>query len=183
ARSSLEKLGTEYVDLLLVHWPEQDVPIRETMRAFRELKDEGKIRAIGVSNFEPRQLEEALETEPDVITDQVEMHPFLHQNELHRFCREHGPLLTAYSPLARGRVMGHETLQDIAERYDRSEAQVALRWLLQKEQVITIPKASTPSHIRDNFGALDFELDEEAVERIDAIQERHRCVDPGFAPW
>jgi diketogulonate reductase-like aldo/keto reductase len=156
---SLRRLDMEYIDLYLVHRPNASVPLEETIAGLQRLVESGKIRAMGVSNFSVSQLDQArsIASEP-IFTNQVEYHPFHHQDDLLAYCQTHGLALTAYSPLYRGRVLGHETLQKIGERYGKSAAQVALRWVIQQEYVITIPKASSESHQRANLQVFDFEL-------------------------
>ena len=181
---SLDELGVDFVDLLYVHWPADDYDPAETLAAFDELQDGGKIRNIGVSNFLPEQLDEARElTEHDVLANQVEMHPLLQQEELQAYAKEHDMYLVAYSPLARGEVTEAEEIREVAEKHDASPQQVSLAWLLSKENVVAIPKATSEEHIRDNYGALSLDLDEEDVERIDGIEAEDRQVDPDFAPW
>ena len=183
-RESLEKLGVDSVDLMYIHWPSGDYQPQETLKAFKQLIHSGKIKNIGVSNFTPEQVDKAMEIAPKhIIANQVEMHPLLQQEELLEKCREHDITLVAYSPLARGEVFEVEALQEIAEKHGVSEAQVSLAWLMQKENVVAIPKATGEDHIRDNFEALDLELDEEDVEKIESIDREERMVDPEFAPW
>lgn len=181
---SLEKLQTHYVDLLLIHWPSDEIPFEETIKAMENLVENGQVRNIGISNFTTDQMEKAKEvTDEDIFTNQVEYHPFLDQNAILEKCREMDMMLTAYSPLARGEVMGNEVLQNIAGKYDKSEAQVALRWLIQQENVAAIPKASTEDHLAQNFDIFDFSLTEDEINRIDELKkENNRYVDPGFAP-
>lgn len=179
---SLEKLGTDYVDLLYVHWPADEYEPSETFRAFDELHDEGVIRNVGVSNFEPHHVDEAREhLDAPLFANQVEMHPFLPQEELREFAEETGLQLVAYSPLARGDVIGHETLSEIADRHDVSEPQVALAWLAEKG-VTAIPKATGEDHIQDNWESVDLELSDEEVATIDDIEHRDRKVNPDFGP-
>jgi 2,5-diketo-D-gluconate reductase B len=178
---SLKKLRVDGVDLLLIHWPNDDVPLRETLAAMLDLRQEGKTRHVGVSNFTPRLLRQALELAP-VLCDQVEYHPFLGQRPLLDVIRDHDLLLTAYSPLARGRVAGDPNLQEIGRTHGKSAAQVALRWLIQQPQVAAIPKASTAEHRRSNFDIFDFELSAEEMERIHGLARGQRMIDPGFAP-
>lgn len=181
---SLDKLGVEKVDLMYIHWPSGEYSPQETLPAMQQLVEKGMAEAIGVSNFTPEQLDEAMEIAgEDIIANQVEMHPLLQQEELLEKCREHDVTLVAYSPLARGEVFDIPELNEIAEKHGVSEAQVSLAWLMQKDNVVVIPKASTEDHIRDNFKALDLELDKEDVEKIDSIDREERMVDPGFAPW
>lgn len=181
ARASLDRLGTDYLDLLLVHWPNDDVPLSETLRAMRRLQEDGAIRHLGVSNFPPALLDQALD-EAEILCDQVEYHPFLAQDELLHLCREWDLLLTAYSPLARGRVSRDPTIGKIAEAHGKSPSQVAIRWLLQQEQVAAIPKAASSEHRRANLEVFDFELTAEEMERIHGLARGQRLVDPGFAP-
>ena len=183
-KESVEKLGVKYVDLMYVHWPSGDYSPQETLKAFKELVHSGEIKNIGVSNFTPEQLDKAMEIAPKhIIANQVEMHPLLQQEELLEKCREHDVTLVAYSPLARGEVFNVPELNEIAKKHDVSEAQVSLAWLMQKDGVVAIPKASSEGHIRDNYKALDLELEEEDVQKIDSIEREERMVDPGFAPW
>ncbi|MFB6214178.1 MAG: aldo/keto reductase [Candidatus Nanohaloarchaea archaeon] len=181
---SLEKLRTNYVDLLLIHWPFPEIDLEEVIEEMEELVEEGKALHIGVSNFTPEQVEEAQQlSSVPLFTDQVEYHPFLDQGEVLEACREHRMMLTAYSPLARGDVVEDETLEEIGEKYGKTSAQVALRWLVQQEGVAAIPKASSGEHRRQNFDIFDFELDEAEMERINGLSRNDRKVDPSFGPW
>jgi 2,5-diketo-D-gluconate reductase B len=181
---SLQKLGVDKVDLMYVHWPSGEYSPEETLNAMQELVEENMADSIGISNFTPDQVDEAMEIAgEDIVANQVEMHPLLQQEELLEKCREHGIKLVAYSPLARGDVLEIPELQEIAEKHGVSEAQVSLAWLMQKDGVVVIPKATSEEHIRDNFKSLDLELDNEDVEKIESIDREERMVDPGFAPW
>ena len=184
AEESLDRLGVSQVDLLYVHWPANEYDPEDTLSAFDQLDDEGLIENVGVSNFEPRHLDEARKIlDAPLFANQVEMHPLLQQDELVEYASENDVNLVAYSPLARGKVFDVPEIQEVAEKHDASPAQVSLAWLLQKEGVAAIPKASSEAHIRDNWGALDLELDDEDVATIESIDERDRQVDPSFAPW
>lgn len=168
---SLRKLGMDYADLLLIHAPSSSVPIEESVRAMNELQDEGKVENIGVSNFSVRQTQEAIEaSETPIITNQVKYHPFYSQNEILDFCIENDVMLTAYTPLANGRVIGHDTLSEIGEKYGKTGPQVALRWLVQQENVSTIPKASSEEHLRENIDIFDFELTRQEMQTIFDLQ-------------
>lgn len=180
-QQSLKNLGVDYVDLLLVHWPVDEVPVGQTLQAMRKLQEEGKVRYIGVSNFPPARLEEALEEAP-LFCNQVEYHPFLSQDELLAILRRHGMLLTAYSPIARGMVAENETLQQIGEAHGKSAVQAALRWLVQQEGVAAIPKAADEDHLQSNFEIFDFELTPEEMDRISGLARGERLVIPEFAP-
>jgi 2,5-diketo-D-gluconate reductase B len=180
---SLEKLGVDYVDLLYVHWPSGEYDPADTLAAFDELHDEGLIERIGISNFQPEQVVEAIETaDAPIFANQIECHPLLPQEELRAHCADHDVEVVAYSPLARGEVFGVPEIKSVAEKHDVSEAQVSLAWLREKG-VTAIPKATGEAHIRDNWESRTLELDEEDVATIDGIERREREVDPSFSPW
>ena len=182
-RKSLDRLGTDYLDLLYVHWPSRTYEPEATLQAFDELYDEGTIRNIGVSNFEPGHIDEAREhLDAPIFANQVETHPMLQQTELREYAREHDIEIVAYSPLARGDVFEIDVLSEIAEKHGVSEAQVSLAWLRESD-VTAIPKATSEAHIRDNWESLELELDDEDLRKIDRIDRTRRKVDPGFAPW
>ena len=181
AEDSLRALRTDYLDLLLLHWPDPDVPIERTLGAMVELKDAGKIRDLGLSNFPAGMLSEALEHAP-VWCDQVEYHPFLGQDRLLELARERDLLITAYSPLAHGKVPGDPTLTEIGEAHGKTAGQVSLRWLLDQPNVSPIPKASSHERRVENFEVFDFELTDEERARIDALPKDVRTGDPDFAP-
>ena len=181
-QESLDKLGTEYLDLLYVHWPAKAYQADETLNAFAELRAEGKIDHIGVSNFEPHHVDEAAEVLGEYpFANQVEIHPLLQQEELRAHADENDYELVAYSPLARGKVFDVPEIVDIAEKHDVSAAQVSLAWLREKG-VTTIPKATGLDHIQDNFDSLSLELDEDDIETIDSLDTTDRRVHPDFAP-
>jgi 2,5-diketo-D-gluconate reductase B len=180
---SLRKLGVDAVDLLYVHWPAGEYDPEDTFRAFDELVDAGKVDRVGISNFLPEQVDEAIDrTDAPIFANQVELHPLLPQEELRAHCADRGVEVVAYSPLARGEVFEVPELTEIAETHGVSEAQVSLAWLREKG-VTAIPKATSEAHISDNLASLDLDLDSEDVAAIDAIDRTERQVDPGFAPW
>ncbi|PSP75216.1 aldehyde oxidoreductase [Halobacteriales archaeon QS_3_64_16] len=182
-QQSLEDLGVEYVDLLYIHWPAGDYDPEETLGAFEGLVAEGKIERIGLSNFEPENLETAQEVlDESVFANQVELSPLWRQEELREYCEKADIELVAYSPLARGEVFDVEELTEIAEKHDASEVQVSLAWLREKG-ITAIPKATGEDHIRSNWESLEIELDEEDIEAIDSMDQQERQVDPDFAPW
>lgn len=183
ARASLDRLGVEYVDLLYVHWPARAYDPEETFAAFSELYEEGLIENVGVSNFMPEHLEEAIDNcDAPILANQVELHPLLQQPELREACANHDIEVVAYSPLARGKVFDQPELQEIAGKHGVSEAQVSLAWLREKG-VTAIPKATGEDHIRDNWDSLGLNLDRDDIETIDGIDETTREVDPEFGPW
>ena len=181
AEDSLRWLGVEQIDLLLLHWPAPQVPMEQTLEAFAALKEEGKILELGVSNFPAGMLSRALEVAP-VFCDQVEYHPFLDQERLLTLAREREVLITAYSPLAHGKVPDDATLQEIGEAHGKTAGQVALRWLLDQELVSPIPKASSHARRLENLDVGDFTLSAKERARIDALPKDVRTADPPFAP-
>lgn len=179
---SLDDLGVDAVELLYVHWPAGAYDPEATLGALDELYSEGKIDNIGVSNFEPHHVEEAMEIlDAPLLANQVEIHPFLQQEELRAHADEHDYELVAYSPLARGDVFESDVLTDIAADHGVSAAQVSLAWLNQKG-VSAIPKATGRDHIADNWQSLDLELSDEDIARIDGIEREDRKVNPDFGP-
>ena len=167
-RESLKKLGTEYVDLLLMHWPGDGVALGETLGAMRSLQDEGAVRHVGVSNFSPSLTEEAAE-HVEVFCNQVEYHVYRSQNALLDQARQMDYLLVAYRPLSRGGVEGDGTLREVGEAHGKTAPQVALRWLVQQEKVSAIPKATGEEHLRSNLDVFDFELTPEEMDRVSSL--------------
>ncbi|MEN3184240.1 MAG: aldo/keto reductase [Atribacterota bacterium] len=168
---SLRRLGTDYIDLYLIHWPNEAVPLEESLKAMEKLKEEGKVRYIGVSNFDVDLLDRARKmSRSPILTDQVEYHPYLSQKSLLEYCQKNRVILTAYSPLARGRLLEDPLLKQIAEKYGKTVAQVVLRWLVEQDMVVAIPKAKDPRRQRENLEIFDFSLTEEeraAISRLD----------------
>lgn len=184
--SCLDRLGTNYLDLLYVHWPAGVYDPETTLGVYQEFYDDDVIGNVGVSNFEPDDLDEALEVlDAPIFANQVECHPLLPQEELREYAVEDDHWLVAYCPLARGEVFDRPEIETVAERHDASPAQVSLAWLLSKENVAVIPKASSEEHMRDNFAARDLteELSAEDVELIDSIDDRKRLIDREYASW
>ncbi|PKD44382.1 aldo/keto reductase [Rhodohalobacter barkolensis] len=180
---SLSDLQTPYVDLLMIHWPNKQYSLEKTLEAMLVLRDQGKAMNIGVSNF-PLSLTKTVleELRIPIFANQVEFHPFLEQFDLLDYSYDNDFLITAYSPLAQGKVMENETLQEIGDAYGKSPAQVALRWLIEQENVIAIPKATSREHLESNIDIFDFELDDDHFEAIDSLEKNHRLVNPTFAP-
>jgi 2,5-diketo-D-gluconate reductase B len=181
AEGSLEKLHVDCVDLLLLHWPNDDVPLEQTLGALAALREDGLIRHFGVSNFPVGMLNDALSIAP-VFADQVEFHPYLDQQPLVDRAVEQDFMVTAYSPLARGRVPADPTLREIGDQYGKTAGQVALRWLLDKPNVATIPKASSHERRVENFEVFDFRLSDEDRAKIDGLARGDRIIDPRWAP-
>jgi len=171
--ASLNKLGLEYLDLYLIHWPVAG-KYKEAWKALESLYKEGRVKAIGVSNFHIHHLEDLMEdAEIKPMVNQVEYHPRLTQKELQAFCRKHGIQLEAWSPLMQGQLLDNEILKEIANKYNKSVAQVILRWDLQNG-VVTIPKSTKEHRIIENASVFDFQLTEEDMERIDGLNQNHR---------
>jgi len=178
---SLSRLGLDYIDLYLIHWPAEGR--MESWRALEKLLDEGKCRAIGVSNYTIRHLEELLEHSSVVpAVNQVEFHPYLYQKELLGFCRKQGIQLEAYRPLVDAKRFDDPRLVEVASRYGKTPAQVLLRWTLQHD-VVVIPKSKQRKHILENAGVFDFSLSKQDMGFLDAFDEGYRTGwDPTAMP-
>lgn len=171
--TSMEKLGLDYLDLYLVHWPVKGKYI-ETWRALEKLYREGRVKAIGVSNFKIHHLEDLLKnSEEKPVVNQVELHPLLSQEDLREFCQRHNIKVEAWSPLARGRFLDEPVLKKIADSHNKSSAQVILRWHLQN-QIIAIPKSVTASRLKENADIFDFELTPEEMKVINGLNQNQR---------
>ncbi|WP_144550768.1 aldo/keto reductase [Bacillus sp. X1(2014)] len=172
-QTSLDKLGLEYLDLYLIHWPVAG-KYKEAWRALETLYKEGRVRAIGVSNFQVHHLEDLLkDAEVKPMVNQVEYHPRLTQNEVQTFCRENGIQMEAWSPLMQGQLLDNEVLAGIAAKYNKSVAQIILRWDLQNG-VVTIPKSTKEHRIIENSQVFDFELTQEDMYQINELNKNHR---------
>ena len=178
---SLQKLGTDYVDLLLLHWPNPDVDLEETFAGLLELHDAGAAKHLGVSNFPPSLVETAMQYGP-VFCNQVEYHPYLNQDKLLAQAEAADYLLTAYSPLAQGKVLEDAVIKAIGVHHDKSVAQIVLRWLLQQDKVAAIPKAASEKHREANFDVFDFELSDDEMKAIFDLARAERLVDPADGP-
>jgi len=178
--TSLKTLGLDYVDLLLVHWPQPKVPFSETLGALAKAKRQGMTRHVGVSNFTLAMLDEAVQVCPEpLVTNQVEYHAYLPQDRMLAALRRHGMILTAYCPVARGKLLDDPLIGEIARAHGRSPAQICLRWLIQQPDVAAVPRALTEAHIADNIDIFDFSLNEKEMRRISALRRRQiRIADP-----
>jgi 2,5-diketo-D-gluconate reductase B len=180
---SLRNLDTPYVDLLLIHWPNDQYDLRATIESMLVLRDQGKAMNIGVSNFPLHLLKKVNEEiRAPIFCDQVEFHPFIDQLDLLDYAIENDILLTAYSPLAQGKVSDNETIVEIAENHGKNPSQIALRWLIEQENVNVIPKSSSQKHLEQNFDIFDFELSDDEFMQIDDLEKSTRLVNPSFAP-
>jgi 2,5-diketo-D-gluconate reductase B len=182
---SLKNLGVDFVDLLLVHWPNPQIPLSEPMPALARAKRQGLTRHIGVANFNIAMLDEAIRLCPEPLVNlQAEYHAHLDQTKLTEACRRRGLIFTAYCPLGRGRLLRDPVLAEIAARKGRPLAQIALRWLVQQGNIIPIPRSSNAGRMAENLGVFDFALTEEEMTRIAALKRPDgRIADPaGRAP-
>lgn len=185
ARTAVDELGTGDVDLLLIHWPNRDVPLEESIDALNRTVGEGLARHIGVANFTSAMVDEAaaMSTRP-LVCNQVEYHPFLSQDDVLSACRRNGMAMIAYSPIGQGgEVLGHPVIREAAARHGKSPAQIVLRWEIEQDMVAAIPRTSNPDRLRENLDIFDFSLsDEERRQITELTRRRHRLVDPEFAP-
>jgi len=184
AEASLGRLGVDYVDLLLIHWPNPAVRLADTMAALAAAKRDGLARAIGVANFPSALVEEAVRTCPEPLaTNQVEYHPYLSQRAVLAACRRHGMSVTAYRPILKGTIGEDPVIAGIAARYGATPAQVALAWLIAQDGVAAIPKTGTPARLAENLAAADLALGTDDIAAIDRLARPDgRYVDPAFAP-
>ncbi|MNO12341.1 putative oxidoreductase YtbE [compost metagenome] len=171
--TSLNKLGLDYLDLYLIHWPVEG-KFKEAWRALETIYKKGRVKAIGVSNFQIHHLEEIMrDAELKPMVNQVEYHPRLTQKELQRYCKAQGIQFEAWSPLMQGQLLDNPVIKEIAHKYNKSIAQVILRWDLQNG-VVTIPKSTKENRIVENASVFDFELTKEDMEQIDSLNQNHR---------
>ena len=184
AHERLVLLGEDHVDLLLLHWPNPDVPLAETIEALNWARATGIARHIGVSNFTTAHIAEAtrLSTHP-LVCNQVEYHPFLSQDKVLAATRAAGMALTAYCPIARGKVLENATIADIGRRHGKAAIQVTLRWLVQQDGVVAIPRTSSPERAAANIDIFDFELDPAEMDAVGALgSPAGRMVELDIAP-
>ncbi len=175
---SLEALGVDFVDLLLVHWPNPEISLAETIAALARAKQQGLTRHIGVANFNIALLDQAIRLSPEpFLTLQAEYHPYLEQGRLLKACRERGLLFTAYCPLGRGKLLEDPVLKEISKQKVKSVAQIALRWLIQQGNIIPIPRSSNPRRLAENLDVFGFALTSDEMRRIESL----RCPDGRIA--
>ncbi len=175
----LNELEIDYLDLLLVHAPDRSIPYEETYPALYEQQKKGLTRTIGVSNCTTRHIDDLLALDIPIVNNQVEFHPYLYQKELLEHCKAHNISVTAYCPIARGRLRDDSTLMAIGKIYGKTPEQVSMRWLLQHDLVV-IPKTSQFNRLEENMALFDFELTPDQMHQIDQLDRGERCVD---GPW
>jgi len=178
--TSLKTLGLDHVDLLLVHWPQPKVPFAETLGALARAKRSGLTRHIGVSNYTLAMLDEAVRVCPEpLVTNQIEYHAYLPQDRMLAALRRHGMILTAYCPVARGKLLDDPVVGEVAKVRGKTHAQICLRWLIQQPMVAAVPRALEEAHIVENLDVFDFSLSDEEMQRISALRGRNiRIADP-----
>ena len=185
AKRSLADLDTDYVDLLLLHWPDDRVPLSETIPALCELQKQGLTRHIGVSNFNIANIIEAEKyADVPIVVNQVEFHPFIKQKTLQTFLNNHHILLEAYSPLARGDVFDNEIIKEIADKHNVTPAQISLAWILADKHRIAIPKTSNPDHLQGNLDAIKVQLSADDIKKIDSLAraDGRKIKHPDYSP-
>ena len=178
----LEELDTRYIDLLLIHWPNRSIPIEETLAAMNQLKNEGKIKAIGVSNFTKHHLEDTFKTNVQISNNQIELHPTFNQNSMKDYCDSKNIVITAYAPLGRGEDLDNELIQDLSKKYEVSTSQIILNWIMSRG-IIAIPKSANPNRIEDNFNSTKWSLQKEDIEKINNLPQEERMVDTGWSDF
>jgi 2,5-diketo-D-gluconate reductase B len=182
-KQSLANLRVSDVNLLLIHWPNPQIPLAETMDAMCKMKRQGYARHIGISNFTVALIDEAvkLSSEP-IVTNQIEWHPYLDESKVQAACKKHGIAVTAYCPIARGRAVSDDTLARIGKTYGKTAGQVSLRWLIQKGAIV-IPRTSKVERLSENMAVFDFELSAQDMGEVDALAKpAGRVVSVGWAP-
>ncbi|WP_435979169.1 aldo/keto reductase [Psychrobacter sp. DM4] len=185
AKRSLKDLDVDYVDLLLLHWPDDRVPLSETIPALCELQKQGLTRNIGVSNFNIANIIEAKKyADVPIIVNQVEFHPFIKQDTLQTFLGNHHILLEAYSPLARGDVFDNEVIRKIADKHNVTPAQISLAWILSDKDRVAIPKTSNPDHLQGNLDAMKVQLSTDELDEISklATSDGRKIKHPDYSP-
>lgn len=174
----LQELGIEYIDLLLIHFPVRDVAVGETLKAMQELKGRGITRAIGVSNFSMRHIDDALASGVEIVNNQIEVRPQFNQKELREYCAAKNISVTAYSSL-RGGDTEVPLIGELAQKYNKTPAQIILNWVVSRDMV-AIPKSSKPERIKENLESVDFEISAEDLAQIDSLPQTERTNDLSF---
>ena len=177
----LKELQTDYLDLLLIHWPNPAVSLMDTLQAMQNLKNQGKIKEIGVSNFVRSHLEQIASTPFSIFTNQIELHPYFQRKALTAACQKMGITITAYRPLAKGIFEKDPTLQKIGSSHGKSASQIALRWLTQ-QGFAAIPKTTNPKHLKENLDIFNFSLSQNEMQEIERLNQNQRFCAPADMP-
>ena len=181
--ASLDRLGTDYLDLYLIHWPNPAISVRETLNAMAHLEETGRVRNVGISNFSAYQLSVARHvSDVPIAVNQIEFHPWFARPDLVDYCRETDTVVEAAAPLARTEVLGDDTVQSLADAYGKTPAQIVLRWAVERDAVV-IPKSSSPEHVRENADLFDWEFDETDRDRLDAVDRDQPVYDTPARDW
>lgn len=182
---SLKKLQTDYVDLLLIHWPSDELPLDAYLPELVKAQEQGKAKFIGVSNFNTSQIEETLRLGTPIVNNQVEYHPFLNLDKLHNIMQRNNLTLTAYCPIAKGKVNDNAAIVNIGNKYGKSGVQVTLRWMMQLEHVLAIPKTSKVERLKQNMNIFDFELSAEDMQIMNSLKSANARIVGNFfgAVW
>ncbi len=170
---ALHELGTDYLDLYLIHWPDRAYPHTQIFQTILKAVEKGKIHRAGVSNFTIRHLQDLLHDGCKIDANQVEFHPYLYQKALWDFCKSHSIELVSYRSLGKGKLIHEPIFKEIGEKYGKTSAQVILRWLVQK-QIPVIPKASSKKHLQENFEIFDFYLSDQEMSKLDSLNQNKR---------
>jgi len=177
-KESLKKLKTDYVDLLLIHWPHPQFKVSQYIQYLAQAKDEGLAKEIGVSNYNIAQINTALNAGIPIVTNEIEFHPWIDQRSIRQFMQQHQLALIGYTPLGRGMMVKDKIIASIAQTHQRSPAQIVLRWMMQQENVIAIPKASSTKHLQENINVFDFTLSTGEMTKINSLANDNRRVVP-----
>jgi len=181
--ASLDRLGTDYLDLYLVHWPNPAVSIRETMDAMAHLHEEGLVKNVGVSNFSAYQLSAAQHvSDVPIAVNQIEFHPWFQRPDLLTYCRETDTVVEAAAPLARTDVFEDEVVQELADEHEKSPAQIVLKWAIERD-VVVLPRSSSPDHVRENLDLFDWDLPASDLERLDDRDRNYPVYDTPANDW
>lgn len=178
-KRSCDELGTDYLDLFMIHWPNQEIAIEETLEGFQELYQMGLVHKFGVSNFTKKRIQELIKLDSIPYTNQIEFHPSFHENELVEYCQSHNILITAYCPLGQGNDLQIPHVKILAEKHNCSPAQIILAWIRQ-QGIIAIPKATTQEYMEDNWNSQKITLTDEEIELFHCIDSNHRLVRKDF---
>jgi len=182
---SLKKLKTDYVDLLLLHWPKMEVPLAEQIGALNEVRKAGKVRHIGVSNYSTRLMADAVAlSDAPIVTNQIEVHPYIDQSKVISAAKETGMSITSYYAMADGKVFEDDVLKELGAKYGKSVAQIVLRWVIQQDGLIALSKTVGEKRVVENFDIFDFEISTADMQAISALARPDgRIVSPdGLAP-
>lgn len=178
----LDELGIPYIDLLLIHWPNRDFDIVEALKAMDELKKQGLIKAIGVSNFTEHHLEDALKSGVEITNNQVELRPSFNQQALREFQAKHNITTTSYSTIRGGQDFDEPVIKELSDKYQVSPAQVILNWAI-SQNIIVIPRSTKVERIKDNFHAQDWEMEKEDIAKLNNIPQKERLGKPEFSDF